>query len=78
MNLKIENFTLDVNLEKCGIYMISHKSTDLKYIGSTFQKRGFKGRWLQHLNGLKRNVGNKVLLNIYNKYGLEGFKFSII
>lgn len=76
--LEIKNFTQEENLRSCGVYLISHDCTNLKYVGSTYQKYGFKGRWLTHLNGLIKGVGNRVLINIYKKYGIEGFKFSIL
>lgn len=72
----VKDFTDEVNLKDKGVYMITHKNTDIKYIGSTTTT--FQERWRTHLNGLKRGLGNKVLLNIYNKYGIKGFRFSII
>lgn len=72
----VKDFTNEVNLKDKGVYMITHESTDIKYIGSTITT--FQERWRAHLNGLKRGIGNRVLLNIYNKYGIEGFKFSIL
>lgn len=72
----VKDFTDEINLKDRGVYLITHKSTDIKYIGST--STYFQERWRAHLNGLKRGIGNKVLINIYNKYGIEGFKFSIL
>lgn len=72
----VKDFTKEVNLKDKGVYIITHKDTDIKYVGST--STNFQERWRAHLNGFKRGVGNKVLLNIYNKYGIEGFNFSII
>lgn len=72
----VKDFTTEINLKDKGVYMITHKSTDIKYIGSTITY--FQERWRAHLNGLKRGIGNRVLLNIYNKYGIEGFRFTII
>lgn len=72
----VKNFTDEVNLKDKGVYMITHQNTDIKYIGST--TTSFQERWRAHLGGLKRGIGNRVLLNIYNKYGIDGFKFSII
>lgn len=72
----VKDFTNEINLKDKGVYMITHNSTDIKYIGST--NTYFQERWRAHLNGLKRGVGNRVLLNIYNKYGIEGFRFSIL
>jgi len=75
---EIKNFTKETNLKDCGVYMITHKNTDIKYIGSTIGSEGFQGRWRAHLNGLGRNKGNIILLRIKNKYGIEGFEFHII
>lgn len=72
----VKDFTDEINLKDKGVYLITHKSTDIKYIGST--STFFQERWRAHLNGLKRGIGNRVLINIYNKYGIEGFKFSIL
>lgn len=72
----VKDFTDEVNLKDRGVYIITHKSTDIKYVGSTTTT--FQERWRAHLNGFKRGIGNRVLLNICNKYGIEGFKFSII
>lgn len=76
--IKVTNFTNETNLLDKGVYMIKHSSTDIMYVGSTAQEDGFRGRWRSHLNGLLRNKGNRVLLNIYHKYGIEGFSFHII
>lgn len=59
-----------------GVYLIEHNKTSLKYVGST--KTTFKCRWKNHLKSIRKNNTNKVLLNIYDKYGIEGFKFSIL
>lgn len=59
-----------------GVYLIEHDNTSLKYVGST--KTTFKCRWKNHIKAIRRNTANKVLLNIYNKYGIDGFKFSIL
>lgn len=74
--VRIEDFTSETNLSDYGVYMITHTSTNIKYVGSTITS--FRERWRAHLNGLKRGIGNRVLLNIYNKYGIDGFRFSII
>ena len=76
--IKIQNFTDEVNLKNQGVYMITHVNTDLRYVGSTYSKHGFAGRWRAHLNGFLRGKGNKVLLNVYRKYGIDNFKFHII
>lgn len=72
----VKDFTEEICIKGKGVYLITHKDTDIKYVGST--GTNFQERWRAHLNGFKRGVGNKVLLNIYNKYGIEGFEFSII
>ena len=76
--MEILKYTEDNNLRDKGVYMISHKETSLIYIGSTFQKTGFEGRWRQHLLAIKKGNGNIVLHRIYKKYGIEGFKFTIL
>lgn len=53
--MNIENFTKELNIRGFGVCIITHEKTNLKYIGSTYQKYGFKQRWLQHLNGFVRN-----------------------
>lgn len=75
---KVTDFTDEIDLKDCGVYMITHKCTDVKYVGSTISKEGFCGRWRAHLNGMPRNVGNRVILAIYKKYGMDGFKFHIL
>ena len=69
----VKDFTDEVNLKDKGVYMITHESTNIKYIGSTITT--FQERWRAHLGGLKRGIGNRVLLNICNKYGIDGFIF---
>lgn len=72
----LKDFTKEIKLSDKGVYMISHIDTDIKYVGSTTLR--FSSRWRSHLNGFCKNIGNKVLLNIYHKYGISGFRFSII
>ena len=74
--IKLKQFTSEKNIKDKGIYLIEHLDTNIKYIGST--KLSFQERWRSHLNGFKRGVGNVVLLNIYKKYGINNFKFSIL
>lgn len=76
--LDIKKFTEETDLKANGVYMITHKNSNQKYIGSTFYKGGFAGRWRSHISSWRRGVGNVVLTRIYNKYGLDGFKFKII
>lgn len=72
----VKKFTQEINLKSKGVYLITHGSTDIKYVGSTITT--FQERWRSHLNSIKREIGNRVLVNIYKKYGIEGFKFSIL
>lgn len=76
VKINLKEFTEETKLSDKGVYMITNINTDIKYIGSTILS--FSDRWRRHLNGLRRNVGNTVLLNIYHKYGLSGFRFSIL
>ena len=76
--MEINKYTKEENLRDKGVYMIKHRDTNTVYIGSTSQKFGFEGRWRQHLLSIKKGIGNKVLCNVYNKYGIEGFEFSIL
>lgn len=65
-------------LKSKGVYLITHTDTDVVYVGST--TNCFRKRWVSHLNGLcKTNkVGNRVLINIANKYGTQGFRFKVL
>ena len=61
------------------IYCIRNKINNKKYIGATYNKRGYKSRWNSHINKLKNNKHeNNSLQYDFNKYGLESFKFTII
>ena len=76
--INLRDFTKETKLKENGVYLITHLPTNIKYVGSTFSPQGFSGRWRAHLNGLRRGVGNACLVNLYNKYGISGFRFSII
>jgi group I intron endonuclease len=57
-----------------GIYYI--KAYECNYVGST---RSLKKRLLEHLNTLKKNKhDNPRMQNIFNKYGIKEFYFSIL
>lgn len=72
----VKDFTQEVNIKDKGVYLITHISTDIKYVGSTITT--FQERWRTHINSIKRGIGNRVLINICKKYGLAGFRFSIL
>lgn len=56
------------------IYLVENKINNKKYIGQTTQL-DINKRWYQH----KRNNGiGKILLNAYEKYGIDNFRFKII
>ena len=76
--INLSNFTEETKLKEKGVYMIIHLPTNIKYVGSTASSHGFSYRWRAHLNGFKRGIGNACLVNLYNKYGIEGFKFIIL
>lgn len=76
--INLKEFTNETRLKENGVYLITHIPTGIKYVGSTFSPQGFSGRWRAHLNGLRRGIGNACLLHLYNKYGISGFRFSII
>ena len=44
----VKDFTNEVNLKDRGVYMITHQSTDIKYIGSTITT--FQERWRLNLH----------------------------
>ena len=77
--VNINNFIESAsNLNDRGVYLITHKDTDLVYVGSTINK--FRQRWVVHIRGLisEKQFGNRVLINIANKYGVEGFRFHVL
>jgi hypothetical protein len=74
-------------LQHTGVYSIYCKDNDTYYIGSTrytgenisLSKKGFYGRWTNHLSHLlKDKHRNKYLQHTFNKYGLESLKFEIL
>lgn len=59
-----------------GIYSITCTANGKVYIGSTV---GFKRRWYEHRNDLKRGKHcSPYLQNAYNKYGVESFDFQVV
>lgn len=69
-----------------GIYKISFKNHEYFYIGLAQShtakdkcNRGFYRRWKQHLRNLRKKTHVNVFLQrMYNKYGYENIKFSIV
>lgn len=62
---------------KTGVYIITHIPSGLRYVGSA--ARSFKHRWSGHRTDLRRGVHHsKWMQHIYNKYGLEVFRFDIV
>ena len=59
----------------CGIYLITCKSNNKKYVGSS---SNINQRWISHKSRLKNNKHTPILQNIYNKYGLCSLEFSIL
>lgn len=60
-----------------GVYQIRNTVTERIYIGSA--SRGFKNRWTNHVNDLRKNRhGNRYLQRAWNKYGESAFEFTIL
>ena len=76
VKINLKEFTEETKLSDKGVYMITNINTDIKYIGST--TISFWDIWRSHLYGLRRNIVSTVLLYIYHKYGLSGFRFSLL
>ena len=74
--IDLTEFTEETDLDSKGVYLITHKQSKIKYVGST--TKSFSFRWRHHLYGFNKSKGNKVLLNVCNKHGIEGFRFEII
>ncbi|MCK5019704.1 MAG: GIY-YIG nuclease family protein [Candidatus Peribacteraceae bacterium] len=64
------------NKIKSGVYQILNKINGKLYVGSAIN---IKNRWNAHKNDLRGNRHyNTHLQNSYNKYGENGFEFSVI
>lgn len=60
----------------CGIYSITHISSEKQYIGSSID---IYKRWYGHKNALQKNKHvNKKLQNYWNKHGEDSFLFEVI
>ena len=58
------------------IYLITNIITKKQYVGKT-QREDIEKRWKEHKKCDKYTIG-RCLLNAYNKYGIDNFKFQII
>ncbi|HXP51537.1 MAG TPA: GIY-YIG nuclease family protein, partial [Bacteroidia bacterium] len=63
-------------INNAGIYKITYVNDRTFYIGSSLNIRK---RWKEHENDFKaQRHGNKRLQNIFNKYGMNVFKFEVV
>ena len=58
------------------IYLITNTINKKQYIGQTISE-DIEIRWKKHKNCDKKSIG-RCLLNAYNKYGIDKFKFQIL
>jgi group I intron endonuclease len=58
------------------IYLITNTINGMRYIGQT-KHNDINKRWSEHKNFKKSSIG-RFLLNAYQKYGIENFKFQIV
>lgn len=64
-------------LNQTGIYVIIHKDTGKRYIGSA--ARSFRGRWNEHKSDLRKGKHHSPRLqNSWNKYTEFRFEFKIL
>lgn len=73
--------TLDIDKfpKTTGVYKIYFDMSDKVYVGSTYGKRGFYGRWLTHISQLVNNKSKLFRLqSAFNKYTGSGMKFEIL
>lgn len=67
----------ELDVTKCGVYIIRNKINGKVYVGSTINK--IKRRWQDHLKRLKRGThANTHLQSAYLKYGAEAFSWEVI
>jgi len=59
----------------CGIYLITCKENNKKYVGSS---NNICQRWNSHKSKLRNNRHTPILQNIHNKYGIDSLEFSIL
>lgn len=69
----------DKQLNRTGVYVIIHKDSGKRYIGSTKSKFGFISRWRRQFTTLNRNIGDcPRLQEAWNIYGSDAFEFRIL
>lgn len=67
----------ELDITKCGVYVIRNKVNGKVYIGSTIVT--FKKRWQDHLKHLKRGThANNHLQSAYLKYGADAFSWEVL
>jgi group I intron endonuclease len=62
-----------------GIYRISCIETKLAYYGSTAQSRGFRGRFWDHVYGLRKGThSSRLMYRDWKRHGESSFVFEIL
>ncbi len=62
--------------KKSGVYLITNKTNNKKYVGATVN---FAARWSMHLFDLKRGKhANKHLQKAWSEHGQDSFIFSVL
>ena len=81
----MQDFNEIKDVFKTGIYKITCLTNGKVYVGSACStdprksKRGFRGRWYQHLQHLNKSTHrNHYLQSCWNKYGEKNFSFEIL
>ena len=62
--------------DKKGIYVITCKVNDKKYVGYTMDS--FIARWSYHVADFQTGINNKYMQEDFNKYGLLNFEMEIL
>ena len=64
-------------VELYQIYLITDLTNNKKYVGQVKQKRGYKARFAEHLNGTK-TANTRMLSNAIIKHGINNFIVELI